>query len=118
MQRNWLAVRFVLLVSAFLSTFANAESVVRTTPLNLSANDITFEGDDLVIDGVEFIVAGSHNFNSLQLINGAKLTHEIEVADKPVITVVTDLLVDSESFIDVSGKGRLPNTAAGVGKRG
>ena len=57
-----------------------------------------------------------HAFNSLQLINGAVLTHSANTATethKLDLTVTGEVVVDSTSRIDVGGKGYLPGRTAG-----
>ncbi|MEH6822802.1 MAG: hypothetical protein V7629_02685, partial [Motiliproteus sp.] len=107
MQGKRVVIQLLLLAGILFSSLASAAPVVITTPLTLAADDISYEGTDLVIDGVVATIAGTHRFNSLQLINGATITHEHAVADKLVLEVAGELLVSADSKIDVTGKGNV-----------
>jgi YD repeat-containing protein len=99
----------------------NANAIF-TTPTTISETNTTYEGKDLLINGTTVTIDGPHNFDSVQLINGAVLTHLANTATQTHLlnlTVTQQVIVDTTSRIDVSGKGYLPgyttgNTTQGV----
>ncbi|WP_096894906.1 Ig-like domain-containing protein [Candidatus Scalindua japonica] len=64
----------------------------------------------LTVDGANLTVEGPHTFYSITLLNNAKLTHPDTTTTEEYsldITVSDTLTIDSDSTIDVSGKGYL-----------
>ena len=74
-----------------------------------------FDGDDVVVDGCQGTINGSHSFNSLQVINNGRLVHSDTFTVGLRLTITNDVLVEAGSLIDVSGRGYAggpPNGAA------
>ena len=78
--------------------------------------DTSYDGQDIVVSGCTVTVDGSHSFNSLQLTNGGVLTHPATTASQEhslKLSIAGDLVVGTNSAIDVSGKGYLPGYTLG-----
>lgn len=86
------------------------------------AGDGSLEGQEVVVDAATLTLGGAHTFASLQLINGAVLTHEPATAGQPDrairLTVTGNVTVDAGSLIDVTGKGYAEATSPGAGALG
>lgn len=101
-----------LLISCIANLLAvnTVYSIEITQPVTISATNASYDNQDLVINGSTLTIDGSHQFNSVQLINGAVLTHSISPASKLVLTSAS-FSIDATSSIDLTGKGNLPNAA-------
>ena len=96
----------IFLVACFFHSVAVFAEVEISEPLVISEDNDTYDNQDVVIDGVEVVLDGYHEFLSLSLINGAVLTHSVE--NRIDIKVDGAVYIDSESMIDVGAKGLLP----------
>lgn len=74
----------------------------------IACGDTAYDGQDLIVDGATLTVDCPHSFQSLALIDGARLT----CPDNPTtpthwidLAIAGDLAVDSTSVIDGVGKG-------------
>lgn len=88
-----------------------------TTDTLISTSNNTYEDHDIVVTGCTLSVNGPHVFHSLQLINGAVLTHSAapEMAAYALnLTIATEMAVDASSRVDVVGKGFPKNTGPGT----
>ena len=88
---------------------ANVPEVTEiATDTVIGPDDTTYDDRDICVQGATLTVSGSHVFNSVQLVDGAVLTHPacttVET-HKLDLTVLGEVLVDSTSRIDVTGKG-------------
>lgn len=104
---------------SYLAPAAQTEPVIEngiydfTGNYNLPTDIKTYDDKDILISGGTFTIAGEHTFNSLKIINGAKLTHaafsqneNINTSDKKVsLIITTDLTLDNGGQIDVTGRG-------------
>ena len=54
---------------------ASAGDVILTRYTLIDCEDMTYEGEDIVVDGSVLTLNGSHAFNSLTVINGGVVTH-------------------------------------------
>lgn len=126
---NILLLALVLCLSAFMFSIAttkNARNTKAAAPDGCPGNICTISGagtydlgtnaaydnKDIIIDGSTVIIAGSHTFNNLTIINNANLTHadfvsgDVISSNKKVDLIITnDLILVSGGKIDVSGKG-------------
>ena len=102
---------------ANLTAINTAYSVTFTQSTAISATNSSYDGQDLIVDGqnqiftnVILTIDGSHQFNSVQLINGAVLTHSSSPTVKLELTSNT-FVIDADSRIDLTAKGHLPTSA-------
>lgn len=91
-------------------------TVTITTTTTIDAANLTYEDQDLLVSGTTLTVAGRHQFRSLQLIDGAVVTHPAATSSAvySVDLVLPDgLFVATGCALDVSGRGYLPGRTAG-----
>ena len=89
---------------------------VFTSPVTISESDTSYDGQNIVIEGTTVTIDAPHNFNSVQLISGAVLTHSANTATETHeldLNVTEQVIVDSSSKIDVTGKGYLGGRTTG-----
>lgn len=76
----------------------------------ISANDFTYDGQQLAVSGGTLTIDGAHSFQSITLANGAVLTHSDATSTTESfvdLNIAGTLFIDSTSSIDVTGKGYL-----------
>lgn len=97
-------------------------AVTLTEARSLPAGDSSLDGQDIIVDAARLTVAGSHAFTSLQLRNGAVLSHPAAVSGQAEnairLTITGDLVIDAKSRLDVTGLGYGEATSPGAGTRG
>ena len=103
--------------TAYTTTLELAQAnVVFTSGMSISETNTTYDGQDILIDGTGVAIDGPHNFDSVQLVNNAVLTHD-EVTPTQThsldLTVNQQVIVDPTSRIDVSGLGYAPGYTTG-----
>jgi hypothetical protein len=112
--RNWqLFVRTILrcLIANLLAVSVSYSAPVEfTQATTISASNFSHDGQDIIVNGALLTIDGSHQFNSIKLINGAILTHSISPTSPLIITSNT-FFIGSGSSINLTGKGNLPTTA-------
>jgi hypothetical protein len=95
--------------------YANA-SVVFTSATTISETDTTYDGQDICLLGTTVAINGPHNFDSVQLVSGAVLTHSSTTATQTHLlnlSVANQVIVDLTSRIDVTGAGYQPGYTTG-----
>jgi hypothetical protein len=95
--------------------YVNATTIFKTNTV-IHLGDTTYDGQDIAIDKATVTIDGPHSFDSVQLINGAILTHSANTATQTHdldLTVTHQVIVDASSKIDVSAKGYLPGRTTG-----
>lgn len=102
------------------TTFAiDAQAVTFIADATIAAGDLTYEGQDIVIDGCVLTINGPHSFNSFQIINSGTLTHSPATTGqtdfKIDLTIAQDVVVDAGGSINVDGKGYGTNEGPGAG---
>ncbi len=101
----------------FTSTFAAIDAdTIFATSTTISETNTTYDDQDICINATTVAIDGSHDFHSVHLLNGAVLTHSANTATQTHnldLTVVTEVLVDGTSRIDVNGKGYLAGRTTG-----
>ncbi len=111
--RFWLA---ALCCASIASTLHAQTTTVFTTGITIASGDVTYEGQNIVINGCTVTVNGSHQFNSVTISNGAVLTHQPATAAQEysmALTLTGRLLVDATSSLNVTGCGYLPGYTLG-----
>ena len=81
----------------------------------ISFDDNQYDGMGIVINGCTLTVDGEHNFPDLHVINGGTLTHSQGHAEGMKLAVANDIIIDSTSHINVSGKGYSSASGPGAG---
>ncbi|MGE3310312.1 MAG: hypothetical protein AB7O66_10115, partial [Limisphaerales bacterium] len=88
----------------------------------LTADDLSLENQEVLVRKATLTVLGSHTFAGLQLLEGAVLTHPGATNGEPDhairLTVNGNVVVDSTSRIDASGRGYATGAAPGAGTVG
>ena len=95
--------------------YVNA-SMVFMSNTTISEGNTSYDGQDICIDGATVAINGLHNFDSVQLINGAVLTHSADTASQTHflgLNVTNQVIVDGTSKINVSGLGYLAGRTTG-----
>jgi len=77
--------------------------------------DTTYDGQDICINGATVTIDGAHTFNSIQLIEGAVLTHTAESDAGVNLEITTEAIVSASSSIRADGKGYGSNSGPGAG---
>ncbi len=99
-----------------LSFHAFDADAVFTAPTTISEGDTTYDGQDIAIDSTTVAIDGPHSFNTVYLLGSAVLTHSANTATETHrldLTVTEEIIIDSTSVIDVSGKGYLAGRTTG-----
>ena len=100
-----------------------------TTCGPIAADDVQFDGLDIVVDGCTLSIAGRHDFASLTLRNRAQLTHppagDVTAAPYPQIPdigldldIAGDVNIPAGTMINLAGKGFGPGAGPGAGRSG
>jgi hypothetical protein len=121
MKKPFVSLHFVLPVTALLLHGFTAGAVTFTNDTAISLNNTNYDGADIVVTNCTLTVDGPHSFASLQVLNGANLTHSIStngylnnhwtVTNEPQVLSVTngatlsnaDVLVTSIVVQDSAG---------------
>jgi hypothetical protein len=90
----WIAV-VALQTSALAITF--------TTDTTIGAFDTNYDGADIAVTNCTLTVDGVHSFASLQVLNGARLTHTACAGMN--LTVTGDVLIETGGAINLDGRG-------------
>jgi len=79
------------------------------TATEIGDGDITYDGENLRIDGVTVTIDGAHSFRNVELINGAVLTHpETDMDFEYGISLTAwTLTLDATSSMNVDSRGYL-----------
>jgi len=91
--------------TTFVYIVANA---IFTSGTTINETNFTFDNQDILIDGATVAINGQHSFNSIHVIHGGVLTHTANSATqthKTDVFVAEQVIIDSTSKIDVTGKG-------------
>ncbi len=118
---NYARVMFRYAVVFCLSFYAQiATAAIFTANAHITADDTTYDGQDVEVRGVTVTIDGAHSFNSLKVTqNGVVTTSSASTMTVPVplnMTVTGTVTIDAGSSIDVSTKGNLrsaTNTTSG-----
>ncbi len=103
--------RYILIsCMANFAVFNNAYCIELLAATTISATNSSYEHQDLIVNGTTLTIDGSHQFSSIQLINGAILTHSLSAPARLEI-ITSTFFVDAGSRIDLTGKGHLPTSA-------
>ena len=94
----------------------NTTPLVVTSPLTIGINDSTHDGRNIIIDGTTLTVNGSHTFSSLQILNNGIVNHSTTFTSTEYsvdLTILSDILIENGSKIDVSARGYRENRTLG-----
>ena len=85
--------------------------------LTIAADNLDYEGCDIVVIGcADLTIEGEHSFNSLTVLGTSVIRSAFEVPT--VLNVASDLVVDANASIDVSGRGHAEEQGLGAGQGG
>ncbi|HEU0011310.1 MAG TPA: hypothetical protein VFT34_15940, partial [Verrucomicrobiae bacterium] len=104
------------LLLGFFKFAPSAAAAVFTTNTIITEDDMTYDGEDIVVFDATVTIDGPHSFNSLVLTNNATLTHSpctTTNVHKLELAVSNEIVVSANSRIDVSERGYLPGYTTG-----
>ncbi|MCY2987758.1 MAG: Ig-like domain-containing protein [Planctomycetota bacterium] len=87
-----------------------------TTAKTINAQNTTYEGADLVVDGTTLTVTGQHSFHSLWVINNGQVTHSARDTAGMQLTLMGDLVVDAGGRITADAQGYSGGVGGGAGQ--
>ncbi len=96
---------------------ARAAVVTFTQDTLIDVGNSSFDGQDIVVQACTVTANGVHAFNSVQVVGGGVLTHQPTTPAQEyslVLAIVSNLVVDAASRIDVSGRGYANDGALGA----
>lgn len=96
---------FVCLLMFFICPVL-AEEVVLSEGTAISATNTSFENKSILVDGVNVVINGTHQFENIKIVNDGSITHD---PGEKLDLIVQGVLEISNSKIDVTGKGLLPD---------
>ncbi|HOC01141.1 MAG TPA: hypothetical protein PKM43_20625, partial [Verrucomicrobiota bacterium] len=112
---HFLVTALLLLVTCARPSHAQSGCTI-TTPTYIGEDNRTYDSCDLVIEGTTVTMDGTHQFNSVTILNYGGLTHSactVDAVHKLELEVTGTVTVDASSTIDVSGKGYLAGRTKG-----
>jgi hypothetical protein len=86
-----------------------------TTPTAISATNVAFDNQAIVVSGTTLTIEGTHPFLSLVLTNGAILTHPGNTLVPPHLILAGDFVVATGSVVDLTGRGFPAGQGPGAG---
>ena len=89
-------------VYTFTVDALDADNIFRSN-WEIADGDTTYNGRDIAVVGAELTMDGAHSFNSMHLVEGAVLTHTAAMTVGLDLNVISDLLIDATSPINVDG---------------
>jgi hypothetical protein len=102
-----------------LASVFPATAVVFISNTLIETNNLTYEGQDVVVNGCTLTINGAHSFNSVTVTNCGGITQSPcvynSVTNRVDLTVAGDMFVDYCSRVDVTGKGYGTGTGPGAG---
>ncbi len=113
-QTGFLAVFVLCFCAIVVATASPARAETFTEDAYIAADDFTYDGDDIIVDGCVVTIDGAHSFASLSVINTGTVTHTAEVAGLQ-LTITGDVTVDAGAAVSVDGKGYPALTGPGAG---
>ncbi|MFC3149440.1 Ig-like domain-containing protein [Litoribrevibacter euphylliae] len=102
---GWVQGLIALLTFCLSLSSAWGETITISESTTILAQDDSYDGSDLIIDGATLTIQGEHNFNSLSLINSSVIKHQQGASDKLVLNVVAEFSISSNSSINLNGLG-------------
>ncbi len=117
--RAMLRIAFILLLFLYpLASSALADPVVISTNTTISATNTSFDNQDITVSGCTLTIDGAHQFQSLSIINGGKITHIANSTTQTNIldlNITNDVTIDTGASIDASGCGFTTDQGPGKG---
>ncbi|MHB8874563.1 MAG: Ig-like domain-containing protein, partial [Myxococcaceae bacterium] len=119
-QTGTLSLELVAQDSAGLQGSAPTSFLVGSQPTDITeviaADDLRFEGADIIIQGKTLRIDGTHSFNSISVLSGGVLTHTAQTTTGMTgmdLHVTAGVTVDSSSRIDATARGYLGGYSGG-----
>ncbi|NCC32399.1 MAG: hypothetical protein EOM24_10305, partial [Chloroflexia bacterium] len=119
---KWISVVSLVMVAAFLLTtnvrsnpqqiHAGPAAIINLCTLpdsRIDVNDLAYEGEDILVNGCQGEINGSHTFNSLTVQTGSTLIHSHALTMS--LTINTNVLIESGSSLNLTGLGYAGGTA-------
>ncbi len=100
--------RLIILLALTLSSlpgWAITVTITTDTTIGLQNPGDGYINNDIIIDGATVTVSGTHDWESLTLLNGATLVHPVATADRLVLNITGDVTVDGTSIINLGALG-------------
>lgn len=100
---------FTFCMNLFFQNLAFSQEIFLSEATVISEQETRYENKSITVDGADVTINGKHNFESLRIVNGGSVTHDL---DQDMHLVIQGTLEISDSSIDVTGKGALPSYMA------
>ncbi|MBN1671707.1 MAG: hypothetical protein JXR37_11765, partial [Kiritimatiellae bacterium] len=113
---SWSVCVVALGIASLLCVPAGAATNTFTVDTVVTNGDLTYEGDDIIVNGCTLTIDGPHTFNSLSIVTNGTLTHPActNTAEYRVdLTISNSLLIESTARIAASARGYLRAYTAG-----
>lgn len=94
----------------------HAASITFSVDQLIATNNLAWENYDVTVNGCRVTIDGRHTFRSLTIQSGGLVTHSTCSLSRVCsldLVIVSNLLIDASSAIDVVGKGYLPGRTSG-----
>src|ERR1035441_3683991 len=112
MKRPYSAFHLILPITMLLLHGLPTMAVTFTNDSAMGFNNTNYDGADIVVTNCTLTVDGPHSFASLQVLNGANLTHTFAqdgvlydwrtVTNEPQVLSVTNVATLSNAYVSVS----------------
>ncbi|HSX88823.1 MAG TPA: hypothetical protein VLG17_12610, partial [Pseudomonas sp.] len=99
---------FAVLCAGITANAAFADELLINSNTVIGAADFQHDGKSLIVEGATLTLSGTHSFESVVLRNSAILTTPVQAA---LTLNAVSVDVDASSRIDLSAKGKLPDTS-------
>ena len=109
----------LLAAIALTLSLTGAKAITFTNNTAIGAGDVTYDGQDVVVNNCTLTVDGGHSFASLWLTDSAVLTHSPapagETNNRLDLAIAGAMTIDATSRVDVNAKGYGPAAGPGAG---
>lgn len=105
---------WAILLACLFAPSAFAQTLI-TRPTRITATNLAFENQSLIVSATELILEGAHRFQSLLLTNGATLTHPTNTPAPPDLILADHLAIAADSAIQLTGRGLPRGQGSGAG---
>ena len=117
MQLNRPVMRRFAALSLALGLVLSAPSALAitfTSDTLMDDGDVTYDGQDIIVDGCTVTINGAHLFSSLSIVNSGVVTHTAGQSGFH-LTIAGDLTVDAGGSISADGRGFAGDSGPGSG---
>lgn len=106
--------RLILWLAGCVSSTLPVQAITFTTDTTISATDTNYEGMEIVVTNCTLTMDGAHAVTSLQVLNGATLTHSKD-SDGLMLTIDGEAFIETGGRINVNARGYSSGAGPGAG---